>query len=70
MAKRTQYYRQWYLKNREHKLKKSKAWLKELKRELGVDGFKEWKKGENDKYREGKKNIKNGIHFKHNAVSR
>ena len=50
MADRTQYYHEWYLKNKEHKINKTQARLKKLKRKLGAKKFKEWKQNENRKY--------------------
>jgi hypothetical protein len=51
MADRTQYYHEWYLKHKEQKKKNTYKWLERKKKELGEEGFKMWKKNENDKYR-------------------
>ena len=51
MADRTEYYHEWYLKNKEHKNKKTHAWLKKHKKKLGTKKFQKWKKAENEKYK-------------------
>lgn len=51
---RKSYYRQWYLNNQEHKRQKSLQWIEDKKEELGPEKFKEWKKEQNDKFKNKK----------------
>lgn len=56
---RKEYYREWYRENKVHKKRKTYQWLRKLKRKLGAEGFREWKRKENEKYK-AKKRLKNG----------